>query len=395
MQNSRIAVRALMFGAAVLLYSAAGMVLAASGAEMPKPAAGKQVHFPDGTWSGLPQTGPNGKVRQCVMVAERPRAGSDGKIDTAFSVDISAGAGLVFGVSDDRLSAEPVMDDEAEVILDGKLFPAVAFTIAGTNNKLAFHPGDAAGVLAALKNTETVQLRADSGSVDTGPIVLALHDDAYGWLKQCGTQFKIAIDKPTDPDAPDLPVPRPRSPEIGSAQPTAAGPPGIEDKQKISGWDASELRGFDGKVAVCMIRQHYGVAGPTPRNIATFLMVSRTRGLTMMVKDSTLNLPEGKPVDATLKLDNKPFTGFTAQVLGSDEIGIFPEHGAALAQALGDGAAAHFDAPKIETMDFPVVSGVVPWLHACSLRWGISFEPAEVAKIDQGLIPAPASSTQR
>jgi hypothetical protein len=189
-------------------------------------------------------------------------------------------------------------------------------------------------------------------------------------------------------------VPRPRSPEIGSAQPTAAGPPGIEDKQKISGWDASELRGFDGKVAVCMIRQHYGVGGPTPRNIATFLMVSRARGLTMMVKDSTLNLPEGKPVDATLKLDNKPFTGFTAQVLGSDEIGIFPEHGAALKLALGDGAAAHFDVPKVETMDFPVVSGVVPWLRACSLRWGISFEPAEMAKIDQGLIPEPASSTQ-
>ena len=392
MRNSRIAFRALMFGAAVLLYSAAGMILAAYGAEIPKPVAGKQVHFPDGTWSGLPQTGPNGKVRQCVMIAERPRTGSDGKIDTAFSVDISAGAGLAFGVSDDKLPAEPVMDDEAEVILDGKSFPAVAFTIAGTNNKLAFHPGDAAGVLAALKNTETVQLRADSGSLDTGPIVLDLHDDAYGWLKQCGTQFKIAIDKPTDPNAPDLPVPRPRSPEIGSAQPTAAGPPGIEDKQKISGWDASELRGFDGKVAVCMIRQHYHA---DTHAIATFLMVSRARGLTMMVKDSALNLPEGKPVDATLSLDNKPFAGFSAQVLGNDEIGIFPEHGAALAQALGDGAAAHFAAPKIETIDFPVVSGVVPWLRACSLRWGISFEPAEMAKIDQGLIPAPAGSTPR
>jgi hypothetical protein len=392
MLNKNIAFRALMFGAAVLLYSAAGMIFAAYGAEMPKPVAGKQVHFSDGTWSGLPQTGPNGKVRQCVMIAERPRAGADGKIDTAFSVDISAGAGLVFGVSDDKLPAEQVMDDEAEVILDGQSFPAVAFTIAGTNNKLAFHPGDAAGVLAALKNTETVQLRTDSGSLDTGPIVLALDDDAYGWLKQCGTQFKIAIDKPTDPNAPDLPVPRPRSPEIGSTQPTAAGPPGIEDKQKISGWDASELRGFDGKVAVCMIRQHYRA---DTHAIGTFLMVSRTRGLTMMVKDSALNLPEGKPVDATLKLGNKPFTGITAQVLGNDEIGIFPEHGAALALALGDGVSAHFEAPKIETIDFPVVSGVVPWLRACSRRWGISFEPAEMAKFDQGLIPQPAGSTPR
>ena len=124
-------------------------------------------------------------------------------------------------------------------------------------------------------------------------------------------------------------------------------------------------------------------------------MVSRARGLTMMVKDSALNLPEGKPIDATLKLGNKPFTGVTAQVLGNNEIGIFPEHGAALALALGDGASAHFEAPKIETIDFPVVSGVVPWLRACSRRWGISFEPAEMAKIDQGLIPQPAGSTPR
>jgi len=82
-------------------------------------------------------------------------------------------------------------------------------------------------------------------------------------------------------------------------------------------------------------------------------MVSRARGLTMMVKDSALNLPEGKPIDVTLKLGNKPFTGVTAQVLGNNEIGIFPEHGAALALALGDGASAHFEAPKIETIDFP------------------------------------------
>jgi hypothetical protein len=115
----------------------------------------------------------------------------------------------------------------------------------------------------------------------------------------------------------------------------------------------------------------------------------------MMVKDSMLNLPEGKPVDATLNLDNKPFTGFTAQVLGNDEIGIFLEHGAALALALGDGASAHFAAPKIETIDFPVVSGVVPWLRVCSRRWGISFEPAEMAKIDQGLIPTPAPTSPR
>ena len=128
MSSSKILYRVLAFGAAVIIYSVAGMALAAHGAEIPKPVAGKVVHFPDGTWSGLPQTGPNGKVRQCVMIAERPRAGPDGKIDTDFSVDISAGSGLTFGLSDDKLPTDAILDDEAEVILDGKPFPAVAFT---------------------------------------------------------------------------------------------------------------------------------------------------------------------------------------------------------------------------------------------------------------------------
>ena len=48
---------------------------------------------------------------------------------------------------------------------------------------------------------------------------------------------------------------------------------------------------------------------------------------------------------------------------------------AALAAALGDGVSAHFDAAKIETVDFPIVAGVVPWLRACSNRWGFGFEP--------------------
>jgi hypothetical protein len=382
MSNAKILYRALMFGAAVVLYSAAGMALAAFGAENPKPGfkpvAGKQVHFPDGTWAGLPQVGPNGKVRQCVMIAERPRAGSDGKIDTGFSVDIAGYAGLVLGIKDDKLPAEPILDDEAEVILDGKAFPAVAFTIPGADGaKLAFHPGDAAAVFAALKTAETVQLRADSGALDTGPIVLAMHEDAYVWLKQCGSQFKIAIDKPIDPNAPDLPVPRPRSPEIASAEPTPAGPPGIEDKQKISGWDASEIRGNDGKVLACMIRQHYTMGGPNGRTIGTFLVASRSKGLTMLLKDSALNLTggAGTPINGTFKIGDKPFTGFSAQVEGHDEIAIFPDHGAALASALGDGASAQFDAVKVETLSFPVVAGVVPWLRTCTHRWGFGFEP--------------------
>src|SRR5580704_17026511 len=131
MTSSKILYRALMFGAVVLLYSAAGMALAAYGAEIPKPAAGKQVHFENGYWSAVPQPGPNGKVRQCVMVAERPRAAPDGKIDTQFAVNIGTGAGLTLALTDDKLPSEQVLDDEGEIILDGKSFPAVAFTVGG------------------------------------------------------------------------------------------------------------------------------------------------------------------------------------------------------------------------------------------------------------------------
>lgn len=380
MSGTKILYRVMIFGAAVVLYSAAGMALAGYGAEIqkpqiPKPAAGKTVHFPDGTWSGLPQTGPNGKVRQCVMVAQRPRAVADGKIDTAFSVTISAGSGLALAVMDDKVPSEQIMDDEAEIILDGKSFPAVAFTVGPTS--LAFHPGDAAGVLDALKKTDLVQLRSDGAGLDTGPVVLALHDDGYSWLRQCGREFKIAIDESTDPNAGPLPAPRPHSPEIGTSEPTTAGPPGIEDKQKISGWDASEIRGNDGKVLACMIRQHYTMGGPNARNIATFLVASRSKGLTMLLKDSDLDMPggPGTPVKATFKIGDKSFAGFSAQVEGHDEIAIFPDHGATLAAALGDGVSAQFDAAKVETMTFPVVAGVVPWLRACTHRWGFGFEP--------------------
>ena len=60
---------------------------------------------------------------------------------------------------------------------------------------------------------------------------------------------------------------------------------------------------------------------------------------------------------------------------GRDEIAIFPDHGMALAAAFGDGATAQFDAVKVETMTFPVVAGVVPWLRSCTHRWGFGFEP--------------------
>jgi hypothetical protein len=44
---------------------------AALAAPNDKPVAGQQVRFPNGYWSGLPQAGPDGEVRQCVLVALR------------------------------------------------------------------------------------------------------------------------------------------------------------------------------------------------------------------------------------------------------------------------------------------------------------------------------------
>jgi hypothetical protein len=363
------------FGAAAAL---GGNIGGAAKAAVPKPVVDKQEHFSPGTWSSVPQAGPDGKVRQCVLVAPRNRAGPGGGIETRFSIDISSGAGLVFSLGDDQLPVGDILDDEAEIILDGHAFPAVAFTITNSNN-LAIHPGDAAGVLAGLAKAATIRIHSAGDGLDTGPVALDLPVDALAWLKLCGQTFNIPVDRPSDPNTPPLPAPRPPSPEIGSNQPTPAGPPGIEDKQKIAGWDASELRGSDGRVLVCFIRAHYALSQDSipsvhPRFLGTFLIVSRAKGLTMMFKDSMLNLPGGQPVQASLTIEKKPFTGFDAHVLGNDEIGLFPEHGAALAVALGDGSAIAFKSP-VEGFEFFVPGGVVPWLRACGRRWGIPFEP--------------------
>ena len=283
----RTALQKTIFGAAVsLVVAAAGTSQAANNPAKPEaPIAGKTVHFPDGTWSGLPETGPDKKVRQCVVVAKRPRAAADGTIDTALSVIIGRGTGLAFSLGDDKIPPDDILDDQAEIILGGHTFPAVAFTVG--SETLALHPGDAAGVLAALGKTGTLAIAFRwRRRRHRSPWRSICPADVLGWLKQCGRQFDIAIDRPTDPNAGDLPVPRPRSPEIASSRPTTAGPAGIEDKQKISGWDASELRGPEGNVLVCMIRRHYATGSePGARRIGTFLMVSRAKGLTMMLKD--------------------------------------------------------------------------------------------------------------
>jgi hypothetical protein len=372
--------------AAALCLAAA--LSSAAHAAPEKPTAGKQVHFPVGTWSALPQVGPNGKVRQCVLVALRSRAAPDGVggggIATRFSLDISSGAGLVIALADDALPSEDVLDDQAEIIIGEQKFPAVAFTVANSNN-LASHPGDAAGVLKALAKAKTLRVRADGAGIDSGPIELNLPGEALTWLQSCGQMFNIAIDKPTDPDAPPMPAPRPRSPEVAPAVPTAAGPPGIEDKQKIAGWDASELRTADGRISVCYIRQRYSLVSdmtkPPDAGAPVFinaLFVSRAKGLTMMLKNTGINQPEGQPVESTLSFDDKPFTAYASHMLGRDEIGIFPEHGNAFAKALGDGVTFDFKS-QLYGLKYPIPAGVVPWLRACARRSGISFEPASSA----------------
>jgi hypothetical protein len=356
---------------AALIAATASPVAAAPPAA--KPVAGQQVRFQDGHWSGLPQVGPDGKVRQCVMVALRQRAGKDGPVDTRFAINISRGSGIVFTIGDDGLPGEQVLDDQAEILIGGRTFPAVGFPIGTT---FVFHPGDAATALAAVENTAQVRLRSDGAGIDSGAITIELPPEALNWLKQCGKIFDIAIDKPTDPDAPDMPVPRPRSPKIFVMPATSAGPPGMADKQKIEGWDASELRDGDGNIIVCYIRRHYVTGSePASRLLGTFFMVSRLKGFTMMLKDTNLKLPEGKPVEATLQLGSQPFTAFKANVLGEDEIGIVPQHGIALAAALEKGARATFKSKLSDNFEFPVQAGVVPWLRACARRNGIAIEP--------------------
>ena len=240
----------------------------------------------------------------------------------------------------------------------------------------ALHPGDAAGALAAIGKATRVRLRSDGAGIDSGAVTIDLPAEALNWLKQCGKVFDIAIDKPTDPDTPELPAPLPRSPKTALLPATTAGPPGMADKQKIEGWDASELRNDNGNIIVCYIRRRY-VTGSEPgsRTLGTFMMVSQRKGFTLMLKDSNVKLAEGQSVEATLDVGSAPFTGFSAQVLGADEIGIFPEHGNALAAALEKGVRATFKSKVSDNFEFPVQASVVPWLRACARRNGIAMEP--------------------
>ncbi len=358
-------------GLAALIAATAPALVRAAPAE--KPMAGRQVHFPNGVWSALPQLGPDGKVRQCVLVAPRQRIGRGGPINTRFSLNISRGSGLAAVIQDDSLPTEEVLDDQAEFVIDDHAFPAVGFPV-GT--AFVFHPGDAAGALAALAKGTRIRLRSDGAAVDSGTIAINLPAEALNWLNDCSRIFDIPIDRPTDPNAPEMPAPQPRSPKTVDVRTLPPGQPGMSDKQKIEGWDASELRNSDGNIIVCFIRRHYVTGSePTARRMATFLMVSQKRGFTMMLKDTNTDQPEGRAVEATLKIGEIPFTDFRAEVQGKDEIAIFPQHGARLAAALEGGARATFTSKASDNFEFPVQTSVVPWLRACARRNGIPFEP--------------------
>jgi tetratricopeptide (TPR) repeat protein len=124
-----------------------------------------------------------------------------------------------------------------------------------------------------------------------------------------------------------------------------------------------------------MIRRHYVTGSESgARRLATFLMASRTKGVMMMLKDSSLDLPSGQAIEATLSIGGKPFSEFSAKVLGPDEIGLFPRDGAALALALENGDRFDFKAPMLG-MEGPIQGRVVPWLRACARRHGFAIEP--------------------
>ncbi len=366
-----------VIGGAVLVLMMA-VHAAPAHADALAPEADKPVHFPEGTWAAVPQAGPDGKVRQCVLVAFRDRKGEGGPIETRFSLTIGRGAGFAINLTDDALPAEQVLDDQAELLIDGRSFPAVAFTLGpmAQAKALAVHPGDAAGALAALGKAKQLTLRSDGVGIDSGPITLNLPGDALGYLRTCGKRFDIAIDRPTDPDAPEMPAPRPRSPRVAMLQPGASSQmPGIEDIQKIEGWDASELRAADGTIDMCYIRRRYSErSGANLHMTVTALLVGRNGGFRILLKDSDLHMTQDQQLDATLNVGGKPLDGFVARPLSVNEIGIYPTHAKAFAGALDKADSVDFKS-RVVGVEFPLASGALGLARACARRNGIAFEP--------------------
>ncbi|MEK9280184.1 MULTISPECIES: hypothetical protein [unclassified Bradyrhizobium] len=127
-----------------------------------------------------------------------------------------------------------------------------------------------------------------------------------------------------------------------------------------------------------LIRRHYLLGTDKPsRRLGIFLIVGRAKGLILMLKDSKLKLPEGEALEATLKIADEPFGAFSAQVEGSDEIGIFPQHDAVLAAAIEKGSVVAVKAKVVEdNYEFSVHPGVIGWLRACARRNEMAIEPA-------------------
>ncbi|OAF05506.1 hypothetical protein AYJ54_00950 [Bradyrhizobium centrolobii] len=62
---------------------------------------------------------------------------------------------------------------------------------------------------------------------------------------------------------------------------------------------------------------------------------------------------------------------------GSDEIGIFPQHGVALAAAIETGSVLAVKAETVEdNYEFSVQPGIIGWLRACARRNEMAIEPA-------------------
>src|SRR5947209_20348219 len=91
MNTKRIGQKAMLACAAAWLFAATTVPVHA---DPLRPEASKQIHFPEGAWSAVPQAGPDGKVRQCVLVAMRTRNSDSGPIETRLSLIIGRGAGF-------------------------------------------------------------------------------------------------------------------------------------------------------------------------------------------------------------------------------------------------------------------------------------------------------------
>jgi hypothetical protein len=371
------------FGTKVAIACAAAWLSVAAAiparADAVKPEANKTVHFPQGAWAAAPQTGPDGKVRQCVLAAFRNRTTDHGPLETSFSLIIGRGAGLAVTVTDDKLPSEQILDDQAEILIDNKSFPADAFSLGpGASAKsLVIHPGDAAGVLGALGSAKQVTLRSAGAGIDTGSIALQLPGDALDYLKSCGRTFDIALDHPTDPDAPVMPVPRPRSPRIVPVVQQAAASPGITDIQKVDGWDASELRADDGTIDMCYIRRRYSSGkGADLQMTVLAVLVGRAGGLRLLLEDTNLKMARDQQLDATLTADGKPVDGIVVAPMSTNEIGIFPRHGKAFAALLDQSNDLDFKS-KAVGMEFSIGGSIMGWARACARRNGFEIEPGQ------------------